>query len=71
MCPGCGSYSYNKALYESDMSQGKNKFPRRLFFLSGEISGCAIDLVDDAQCKCKRLFLVLGFPVHFLGELMF
>ena len=53
-CLGGGSSSDKKALYELDMSQGRNNCPRMVFLLSGEISGCSIDLVDGAQHKCKR-----------------
>ena len=52
-CWGDGSSSDKKALYESDISCGRNNCPRRVFSMSGEISGCAIDLVDGVQCKCK------------------
>ena len=51
MCLEGGALSDKKALYESGMSCGRNKFSRRVFFLSREISGCAIDLVDGTQCK--------------------
>ena len=50
---GIGLLLGNKALYESDMSCGKNNCPRRVFFLSGYILGCAINFVDCAQCKYK------------------
>ena len=52
-CLGESSLSDNKALYYLDMSRGRNNFPRRVFSLYGEISGCAIDLLDGAQCECK------------------
>ena len=52
-CLGGGSLSDKKALYDLDMSQGRNKFTKRVFSLSGEILGCAIDLIHGAQCKCK------------------
>ena len=35
----------------------RNNCPNRVFLLSREILGCAIDLVDGAQCKCKRWFV--------------
>ena len=41
-CLGGGLSLENMALYESEMSQGRNNCPRRVFLLSGEISGCAI-----------------------------
>ena len=56
MCSGGGSLSDKKALFRSDMSQGRNNCPRRVFPLSGCILECAIDLVDGAQCKCKHWF---------------
>ena len=67
-CLGDGSSSYKKALYESDMSCGRNNCPGRVFFLSGEIPGCAINLVDGAQYKRKFSFVVLGFPVNLSGD---
>ena len=38
-----------------------------------EISGCAIDLVFGAQCKCKRKrwFVCLRFPVNLSGDWLF
>ena len=53
-CSGDGSSSDKNALYKSDMSQGRNNCPIRVFLLSGDILGCAIDLVDGAQCKCEN-----------------
>ena len=50
---GIGLLLVNKALYDSDMSCGRNNFPRRVSLLFGDILGCAIDLVDGAQCKYK------------------
>ena len=70
-CSGGGSLSDKKALFQSDMSQGRNNCPIRVFSLSGEALGCAIDLVDGAQCKCKHWFVVLGFPVNLLGDCLF
>ena len=60
-CSGDGLSLAKKSLYESEMSCGRNNCPRRVFFLSGEISGCAIDLADGVQCKCKRLFVFKAF----------
>ena len=53
MCLGDNLSSDKKALYESDMSLGSNNCPIRMFYMSEEILGCDIDLVDGAQCKCK------------------
>ena len=50
---GIGLLLRKKALYESDMSCGKNNCPRRVSLLFGDILGCAIDLVDGAQFKYK------------------
>ena len=52
-CSGGDLSSDNKALYELYMSRGRNTCKTRVFSLSGEISGCAIDLLDGAQFKCK------------------
>ena len=48
-CLGDGYSTDKNALYDSDMSRGRNKCPRRAFLISGEILGCAIYLVDVAQ----------------------
>ena len=53
-CSGGGSLSDKKALFQSDMSQGSNNCPIRVFPMYVEVLGCAIDLVDGAQCKCKH-----------------
>ena len=52
-CSGDGSLSDKKALYELDMSHGRNKCPRMVFLMSGEIPGCSID-------SCFRLYCELG-----------
>ena len=63
--------SYKKSFYELKMSHGSNNCPQMVFLLYGEISGCAIDLVYGAQCKCKCGSVFLGFPVNLLDDLLF
>ena len=63
------------------MSCGINNCQRRLFFLSGEISECVIDLVGGVQninvntgfffrlsCELVGLLNILGFPVNIQGD---
>ena len=65
-CLGGGLSSDKKILYELDMSRGRNNFPIRVFSLSGEIFGCAIDPLYGEQCK--YWFFISGFPVILLGD---
>ena len=50
------------------MSHVRNNYPRRVFWLSGKISGCAIDFVDGTQCK--SWYVILGFTMSLPGDLL-